>query len=77
MNIYVGNIAFGTTENDLRLGFGAYGTVTQVNIIRTGQSLGFGFVEMLKELEAENAIAGLNGSGVCGCPLFVSEARPP
>jgi RNA recognition motif-containing protein len=51
MNIYVGDIAFGTTESDLQLTFGAYGTVTQVNIIRTGQSLGFRSVEMLRELK--------------------------
>jgi RNA recognition motif-containing protein len=79
MNIYVGNMAFDVTEADLRSAFEAYGTVTSVNIIKdqyTGQSKGFGFIEMPTTSEAQAAIAGLNGKDVMGRALNVNVARP-
>ena len=78
-NIYVGNLDFRTTEEELRQLFEGYGTVERVNMIRdrdTGQPRGFAFVEMTNDAEAEKAIAGINGSNVGGRNLNVSEARP-
>jgi cold-inducible RNA-binding protein len=78
-NIYVGNLDFRTTEEELRQLFEAYGAVERVNMIRdrdTGQPRGFAFVEMTNDAEAEKAVAGTNGSNVGGRNLNVSEARP-
>jgi uncharacterized membrane protein YgcG len=78
-NIYVGNLDFRTSEEELRTLFEGYGTVERVNMIRdrdTGQPRGFAFVEMTNDAEAEKAVAGTNGSSVGGRNLNVSEARP-
>lgn len=78
-NIYVGNLPFQTTEEDLRTMFAAYGPVDRVNIIMdrmTGRSRGFGFVEMSDAGAAEAAINALNGSDAGGRPLTVNEAKP-
>ena len=78
-NIYVGNLDFRTSEEELRQLFEGYGTVERVNMIRdrdTGQPRGFAFVEMTNDAEAEKAVAGINGSNVGGRNLNVSEARP-
>lgn len=76
-NIYVGNLPFSTTSDDLRAAFEAYGTVTRAQVVSdrdTGRSRGFGFVEM--ESGADEAIAALNGKDFNGRPLTVNEARP-
>lgn len=78
-NVYVGNLSFQTTEQDLEAAFAVYGHVENVNIIRdrdTGQSRGFAFVEMSVDREAENATRGLNGTELDGRSLKVIEARP-
>lgn len=78
-NIYVGNLPFATTEDDLREMFSAYGAVEKVNIIMdkmTGRSRGFGFVEMPDSAAAEEAINALNGQDCDGRALTVNEARP-
>ena len=79
MNIYVGNISSQLTEEELKEAFVAYGVTSSVRIIKdkyTGQSRGFGFVEMPEKAEAEAAIAGLNGKELKGKELTVNEARP-
>lgn len=79
MNIYVGGLSYDVTEADLREAFEAFGAVTSVNIIKdqfTGQSRGFGFVEMPTASEAQAAISGLNGNELQGRTLNVNEARP-
>ncbi len=79
MNIYVGNLPYSVTEDDLRTMFGEFGEVSSVNIINdqyTGQSKGFGFVEMSNQQEAEEAISNLNDSSVQGRNVKVSQARP-
>ncbi len=79
MNIYVGNLAYSVTEEELSELFGAYGTVTSANIITdrdTGNSKGFGFVEMEEKAEGEKAIEELDGSSVNGRNIRVNEARP-
>ena len=79
MNLYIGNLSFDTTEEDLRRAFEGYGKVTSVNIITdkfSGKSRGFGFVEMPTKGEAEAAMAGLNGQDLHGQSLSVNEARP-
>jgi RNA recognition motif-containing protein len=79
MNIYVGGLPYDVTEADLRDAFEAFGTVASVNIITdkfSGQSRGFGFVEMASTSEAQAAITGLNGKELNGRTLNVSEARP-
>jgi RNA recognition motif-containing protein len=79
MNIYVGNLSYGMSEDELRDAFGAYGAVSSVKILmdrETGRSRGFGFVEMPNQGEAENAITQLNGKDVGGRPLRINEARP-
>jgi len=79
MNIYVGNLSFTTTDEDLRQAFEAHGEVSNTNIIRdkfSGDSRGFGFVEMPSDDEAQAAIAGLNGSDMGGRSLNVNQARP-
>ncbi len=78
-NIYVGNLSFNTSEDNLREEFGKYGHVTEVKIIQDGmthQSRGFGFVEMANDKEALDAIVGLNGSSLGGRTIVVNEARP-
>ncbi len=79
MNIYVGNIARNATEDELRQAFEAFGQVAKVSIIKdkfTGDSRGFGFVEMPVAEEAQKALAGLNGKDLNGQTLVVNEARP-
>lgn len=79
MNIYVGNLAYESTEDELREIFGAFGPVTNVNIItdkESGRSKGFGFIEMENQPDGEKAIAELNGSNVKERELKVNEARP-
>jgi len=79
MNIYVGNLSFDTTEEQLRQAFEDFGEVSGVNIITdrdSGRPRGFAFVEMSSGDEATAAIAGLNGQDVNGRTLNVSEARP-
>jgi len=78
MNIYVGNLSYGTTEDELRELFSPYGTVTSASIIKdkfSGQSKGFGFVEMSTQAEGEEAIKHLDGSSVNGRALKVNQAR--
>jgi cold-inducible RNA-binding protein len=78
-NIFVGNLAFNTGEDELRQLFQTYGQVDRVSIMTdrdTGRSRGFGFVEMANAEEGEKAIAALNGSDVGGRTLNVNEARP-
>jgi len=79
MNIYVGNLSYGMSEDELREAFGAFGEVSSVKILmdrETGRSRGFGFVEMPNQNEAEKAIAQLNGKDVGGRALRINEARP-
>ena len=79
MNIYVGNFAYDLTEDDLQKAFEAYGQVASVAVIKdkfSGESRGFGFVEMPSKDEAMAAIAGLNGQDLNGRALTVNEARP-
>ena len=79
MNIYVSNIAFTATTEDLRQLFESYGAVDKVNIITdrdTGQSRGFGFVEMPDSTAAKAAMQGLNGKELDGRALTVNEAKP-
>jgi RNA recognition motif-containing protein len=79
MKLYVGNISFNTTNQDLNDLFGQIGTVESANIIEdreTGRSRGFGFVEMASQADGENAIAQLNGKEVDGRALKVNEAKP-
>ena len=76
MNIYVGNIPYAATENDLEELFGEYGPVATVRIIRDrydGRSKGFGFVEMENRADGDQAIAALNGHKMMGRPLSVNE----
>ena len=78
-NIFVGNLNFNTSEDELRQMFEAYGQVDRVSIMTdrdTGRSRGFGFVEMTNEEDGEKAIAALNGSQIGGRTLNVNEARP-
>ncbi len=79
MNIYVGNLSYRTTEDELRESFGAFGEVTSTAVIKdrdTGQSRGFGFVEMASDQEGAAAIEGMNGADLGGRNLKVNEARP-
>ncbi|MFB0532936.1 MAG: RNA recognition motif domain-containing protein [Desulfatiglandales bacterium] len=79
MNIYVGNLSFEVTEEDLKRAFEDFGQVVSVSIIRdrySGESRGFGFVEMPAKAEAQSAINGLSGKELKGRTLNVSEARP-
>jgi RNA recognition motif-containing protein len=76
-NLYVGNLPFNTTDDDLREAFSAYGAVARAQVIsdrETGRSRGFGFVEM--ETGGEAAIDGMNGKELNGRALTVNEARP-
>lgn len=79
INIFVGNLSYQTTEDELQTAFSSFGTVERVSIIRdrdTGQSRGFGFVEMPNGEEAEKAIQAMNGRELSGRALNVNEARP-
>jgi cold-inducible RNA-binding protein len=77
--LFVGNISFNTTENDLQDAFAAHGTVLEANLMVdrvSGRPRGFGFVTMSTPEEAQNAINALNGSSVDGRNLTVNEAKP-
>jgi RNA recognition motif-containing protein len=79
VNIFVGNISFNSTDQDVRQLFETYGTVDTVNIITdrdTGRTRGFGFVEMPNSREAQAAIQGLQGKELGGRALNVNEAKP-
>ena len=79
MNIYVGNLSPKTTEDDLRQAFEAFGQVETANVIKdkySGESKGFGFVEMPSKDEAQKAIDEMNGKDLQGNPINVNEARP-
>jgi len=79
MNIYVGNLAREAGESDLREAFAAFGEVSTASIIKdkfTGDSRGFGFVEMPNKSEAEQAISSLNGKSIKGRSIKVNEAKP-
>ncbi len=79
MNIYVGNLSYQTGDDDLRQAFESYGQVSSVNVIKdkfTGESRGFGFVEMSNDDEAQAAMSGLNGTELHGRTLSVNQARP-
>jgi len=78
-NIYVGNLAFGATEDDVREAFAAYGEVSSVNVIKdreTGRSRGFAFVEMPDVTQAQEAIENINLAEIAGRRVTVNEARP-
>jgi len=78
MNIYVGNLSFTTTDADLKEAFQAFGEVSSCNIIMdkySGQSRGFGFVEMPNKEEADKAMSALNGKDLKGRTLKVNEAK--
>ncbi len=79
MNIYVGNLSFDVSEENLRQAFEPFGQVSSITIIKdkySGQSRGFGFVEMPNRTEAQAAIENLNGKEVLGRQMSVNEARP-
>lgn len=77
--LYVGNLSYNITEDEIKDAFAPFGEVTSVKIITdagTGRSKGFGFVEMANDEDAEKAIAGLNGTTVMERAINVNEARP-
>ena len=77
--LYVGNLSFDSTENDITDAFCAHGTVTSVNVItdrETGRPRGFAFVEMSTDAEAKSAIQALDGQDLGGRSLKVNEAKP-
>lgn len=79
MNIYVGNLPYSVTDADLREAFAQYGDVDQINLITdkfTGDSKGFGFVEMNSNAQADAAIKALNGSDLKGRNITVNQAKP-
>jgi RNA recognition motif-containing protein len=79
MNIYVGNLSYNATEETIRQAFEPFGQVISTRIIKdkyTGQSKGFGFVEMLEQGQAQAAIKSLNGKELLGKQISVNEARP-
>jgi RNA recognition motif-containing protein len=79
MNLYVGNLALNVSENDLQQAFEAFGEVESVKIIKdrySGESRGFGFVEMPSGAEAQSAMNGLNGTELKGLAIKVNQARP-
>ena len=79
MNIYVGNLSQETTDEDLRQAFEAFGQVESATVIKdrfSGESRGFGFVEMPSKTEAQTAIEQMNGKDVKGRAVSVNEARP-
>ncbi|MFM8271612.1 MAG: RNA recognition motif domain-containing protein [Gemmata sp.] len=78
-NIYVGNLPWSTTDDELSAMFQPFGTVTRAQVVmdrETGRSRGFGFVEMANDTEAQAAIAALNNQAVNGRPLTVNVAKP-
>lgn len=78
-NIFVGNLSYQTTQDELHAAFAFYGGVERVNIVTdrdTGQPRGFAFVEMTNKAEADAAIANLNGADLNGRAMNVNEARP-
>jgi RNA recognition motif-containing protein len=79
MKLFVGNLSFQTTQDELLQAFSAYGTVDSASILTdrdTGQSRGFGFVEMPNRKQAQDAMTALNGTQLNGRTLNVNEARP-
>src|SRR6478672_13309286 len=77
--LFVGNLSFDTTENDLQDAFAAFGTVTEANLMmdrETGRARGFGFITMSTPEEAQKAIEGLNGKSIDGRALTVNVAKP-
>lgn len=79
MNIYVGNLSYGVSDDQLREVFEAYGSVSSAKVItdrNSGRSKGFGFVEMDNKAEAEAAIEQLDGAEIDGRPVKVNEAKP-
>ncbi|MBI3875906.1 MAG: RNA-binding protein [Verrucomicrobia bacterium] len=77
--LFVGNLSFNTTENDLRDAFAAHGTVSETNLMMdrtTGRPRGFGFVTMSSQEEAQKAIEAMNGKEMDGRALTVNVARP-
>src|SRR6185369_4886422 len=77
--LFVGNLSFNTTENDLRDAFSAHGTVTETNLMmdrETGRPRGFGFITMASEAEAQTAIEAMNGRDLDGRALTVNVAKP-
>ena len=79
VNIYVGNLSYQASDEDLRAAFEPFGQVTTARVIKdreTGRSRGFGFVEMPNADEARKAVAGVNNQDVAGRPVRVNEARP-
>ena len=79
MNVYVGNLSYDLSEEDLKTAFGEYGEVTSAKIISdrySGRSKGFGFIEMSSDDEAKAAIEGLSGKELGGRAIVVNEARP-
>lgn len=78
-NIFVGNLSYQTTEQELEAAFSSYGTVERTSVVRdreTGQPRGFAFVEMTNNQEATKAIQGLDGREINGRAVKVNEARP-
>jgi cold-inducible RNA-binding protein len=78
-NIFVGNLSYATTQEDLQSAFAPFGSVERINLVtdrETGQFRGFAFVEMTDPQEAQNAINQLNGTDLNGRTLNVNEARP-
>ncbi len=79
MNIYVGNLAYETTDADLEQAFSAFGAVSSARVIQdreTNRSKGFGFVEMESQADAQSAIAALDGTDLQGRAIKVNEAKP-
>ena len=79
MNIYVGDLSYDVTEDDLKAVFSEFGEVDSLNIIKdksSGRSKGFGFVEMPNNSEADKAIEALNGTELKGRNLKVNQAKP-
>ena len=77
--LYVGNLPYTVRDEDLQQSFGAFGSITSAKVMMerdTGRSIGFGFVEMGNDAEAQAAIAGMNGQSLGGRSITVNEARP-
>ena len=79
MNIYIGNLSYDATDETIKQAFESFGEVTSAKVIKdkyTGQSRGFGFVEMPVQSQAQTAIKSLNGKEILGKQISVNEARP-
>jgi len=79
MNLYVGNLAYSTTEDELRTAFTEFGEVAKVSLITdkfSGDSKGFAFVEMAENADGDGAIKGLNGTDMGGRAIKVNQAKP-